>query len=127
MFPLTRSSSARSAIVSSSALRPLTRRTLLLGGAASLLAGCASDIHPLSEEAKAKVGAPTASATSSASPSASSSASASASAKSSSSSAARVPVSEDALVEGWREYPGPLKLTGEYTGEYQPATASSPA
>lgn len=131
MFPLTRSSSTRSAIVSSSALSPLTRRTLLLGGAASLLAGCASDIHPLSEEAKAKVGAPTAtpttSAASSASPSASSSASASASAKSSSSSAARVPVSEDALVEGWCEYPGPLKLTGEYTGEYQPATTSSPA
>ena len=113
--------------------RLVSRRTLLLGGAVSLMAGCASDIRPLSEEAKAKVGSPTPSATaspsasSSASATATSSASASASAKSSSSSAARVPVSEDALVEGWEKYPGPLKLTGEYMGEYQPATASSPA
>ncbi|QXW98387.1 hypothetical protein LPB405_08465 [Rothia mucilaginosa] len=109
-----RSSSTRSATS-----RLLSRRTLLLGGAVSLMAGCASDIRPLSEEAKAKVGSPA--------PSASASASASAHATSSSSSAARVPVSEDALVEGWQKYPGPLKLTGEYMGEYQPATASSPA
>ncbi len=109
-----RSSSTRSATS-----RLLSRRTLLLGGAVSLMAGCASDIRPLSEEAKAKVGSPA--------PSASASASASAHATSSSSSAARVPVSEDALVEGWEKYPGPLKLTGEYMGEYQPATASSPA
>lgn len=34
-----------------------------------------------------------------------------------------VPESEDALVEGWEKYPGPLKLTGEY----QPATSSAPA
>ena len=127
-----RSSSARS--VTS---RLVSRRTLLLGGAVSLMAGCASDIRPLSEEAKAKVGSPAPSAT--ASPSASSSASAtttssasasasaSAHATSNSSSAARVPVSEDALVEGWEKYPGPLKLTGEYMGEYQPATDSSPA
>lgn len=127
-----RSSSTRSATS-----RLLSRRTLLLGGAVSLMAGCASDIRPLSEEAKAKVGSPASSA--SASPSASSSASAtatssasasasaSANATSSSSSAARVPVSEDALVEGWQKYPGPLKLTGEYMGEYQPATDSSPA
>ena len=127
-----RSSSTRSATS-----RLLSRRTLLLGGAVSLMAGCASDIRPLSEEAKAKVGSPAPSA--SASPSASSSASAtatssasasasaSANATSSSSSAARVPVSEDALVEGWQKYPGPLKLTGEYMGEYQPATDSSPA
>lgn len=125
---LSPSSSTRSA-----ASRLVSRRTLLLGGAVSLMAGCASDIRPLSEEAKAKVGSPTPSATaspsasSSASATATSSASASASAKSSSSSAARVPVSEDALVEGWEKYPGPLKLTGEYMGEYQPATASSPA
>lgn len=131
-----RSSSTRSATS-----RLLSRRTLLLGGAVSLMAGCASDIRPLSEEAKAKVGSPTpsASATASASSSpaasqsatatssASASASASANATSSSSSAARVPVSEDALVEGWQKYPGPLKLTGEYMGEYQPATDSSPA
>ena len=125
-----RSSSTRSATS-----RLLSRRTLLLGGAVSLMAGCASDIRPLSEEAKAKVGSPSPSASatasrsasSSASATAASSASASASAKSSSSSAARVPVSEDALIEGWRKYPGPLKLTGEYMGEYQPATASSPA
>ena len=39
----------------------------------------------------------------------------------------RVPESEDALVEGWEKYPGPLKLTGQYTGEYQPATSSAPA
>lgn len=114
-----------------STFRPLSRRALLLGGAAALLTGCASDIRPLSEEAKAKVGSPSASATASASSSpsatATSSATASANAKSSSSSAARVPVSEDALVEGWKKYPGPLKLTGEYMGEYQPATASSPA
>ena len=125
---LSPSSSTRSA-----ASRLMSRRTLLLGGAVSLMAGCASDIRPLSEEAKAKVGSPTpsasatASASSSPSATATSSASASASAKSSSSSAARVPVSEDALVEGWKKYPGPLKLTGEYMGEYQPATASSPA
>lgn len=125
---LSPSSSTRSAVS-----RLMSRRTLLLGGAVSLMAGCASDIRPLSEEAKAKVGSPTPSASASASASSSpsatatSSASASASAKSSSSSAARVPVSEDALVEGWEKYPGPLKLTGEYMGEYQPATDSSPA
>ena len=111
--------------------RLVSRRTLLLGGAVSLMAGCASDIRPLSEEAKAKVGSPTPSATASPSATATSSASASASASahatSSSSSAARVPVSKDALVEGWEKYPGPLKLTGEYMGEYQPATDSSPA
>ena len=123
-----RSSSTRSATS-----RLMSRRALLLGGAVSLMAGCASDIRPLSEEAKAKVGSPTPSASASASASSSpsatatSSASASASAKSSSSSAARVPVSKDALVEGWEKYPGPLKLTGEYMGEYQPATDSSPA
>lgn len=130
MLSFARSSSARSATS-----RLLNRRALLLGGAVSLMAGCASDIRPLSEEAKAKVGSRTPSASATASPSASNSASAtatsfasaSASAKSSSSSAARVPVSEDALIEGWRKYPGPLKLTGEYMGEYQPATASSPA
>ena len=128
-------SSDRSSSTRSAASRLLSRRTLLLGGAVSLMAGCASDIRPLSEEAKAKVGSPSPSASatasrsasSSASATAASSASASASAKSSSSSAARVPVSEDALIEGWRKYPGPLKLTGEYMGEYQPATASSPA
>ncbi|OFR29436.1 DUF6318 family protein [Rothia sp. HMSC066G02] len=123
-----RSSSTRSATS-----RLLSRRTLLLGGAVSLMAGCASDIRPLSEEAKAKIGSPTSSASATASSSASTSASpsasatASASAKSSSSGAARVPVSKDALVEGWEKYPGPLKLTGEYMGEYQPATDSSPA
>ena len=123
-----RSSSTRSATS-----RLMSRRALLLGGAVSLMAGCASDIRPLSEEAKAKIGSPTSSASASASASSSpsatatSSASASASAKSSSSSAARVPVSKDALVEGWEKYPGPLKLTGEYMGEYQPATDSSPA
>lgn len=127
MLSSDRSSSARS--VTS---RAVSRRALLLGGAVSLMAGCASDIRPLSEEAKAKVGispTPSASASASSSPSATatSSATASANAKSSSSSAARVPVSEDALVEGWKKYPGPLKLTGEYMGEYQPATASSPA
>ncbi len=127
---LSPSSSTRSA-----ASRLVSRRALLLGGVATLMAGCASDIRPLSEEAKAKIGSPAPSASATASSSASSSASASpsasatasASAKSSSSSAARVPVSEDALVEGWEKYPGPLKLTGEYMGEYQPATASSPA
>lgn len=121
---LSPSSSTRSAVS-----RLMSRRTLLLGGAVSLMTGCASDIRPLSEEAKAKVGSPTpsASASASASSSPSASATASASAKSSSSSAARVPVSKDALVEGWEKYPGPLKLTGEYMGEYQPATASSPA
>lgn len=129
---LSPSSSARS--VTS---RLVSRRTLLLGGAVSLMAGCASDIRPLSEEAKAKVGSPAPSATASpsasssasatATSSASASASASAHATSSSSSAARVPVSKDALVEGWEKYPGPLKLTGEYMGEYQPATDSSPA
>lgn len=116
---LSPSSSTRSA-----ASRLVSRRALLLGGMATLMAGCASDIRPLSEEAKAKIGSPTPSASATASPSASSSASASpsasatasASAKSSSSSAARVPVSEDALVEGWEKYPGPLKLTGEYMG-----------
>lgn len=123
-----RSSSTRSATS-----RLLSRRTLLLGGVATLMAGCASDIRPLSEEAKAKIGSPTPSASATASSSASTSASpsasatASASAKSSSSGAARVPVSKDALVEGWEKYPGPLKLTGEYMGEYQPATDSSPA
>ena len=125
---LSPSSSTRSTVS-----RLMSRRTLLLGGAVSLMAGCASDIRPLSEEAKAKIGSPTPSASASASASSSpsatatSSATASASAKSSSSSAARVPVSEDALVEGWEKYPGPLKLTGEYMGEYQPATDSSPA
>ena len=125
---LSPSSSTRSAVS-----RLMSRRTLLLGGVATLMAGCASDIRPLSEEAKAKIGSPTPSASATASSSASTSASpsasatASASAKSSSSSAARVPVSEDALVEGWEKYPGPLKLTGEYMGEYQPATDSSPA
>lgn len=127
---LSPSSSTRSA-----ASRLVSRRALLLGGVATLMAGCASDIRPLSEEAKAKIGSPAPSASATASSSASSSASASpsasatasASAKSSSSGAARVPVSEDALVEGWKKYPGPLKLTGEYMGEYQPATASSPA
>lgn len=128
MLSPTRSSSTRSV-----ASRLVSRRALLLGGVATLMAGCASDIRPLSEEAKAKIGSPTpsasATASASSSPSASPSASATASAgaKSSSSSAARVPVSEDALVEGWKKYPGPLKLTGEYMGEYQPATASSPA
>lgn len=130
MLSPTRSSSTRSA-----ASRLLSRRTLLLGGVATLMAGCASDIRPLSEEAKAKIDSPSPSASATASSSASGSASASpsasatasASAKSSSSSAARVPVSEDALVEGWEKYPGPLKLTGEYMGEYQPATDSSPA
>ena len=123
-----RSSNTRSAVS-----RLMSRRTLLLGGAVSLMAGCASDIRPLSEEAKAKIGSPTSSASATASSSASTSASpsasatASASAKSSSSGAARVPVSKDALVEGWEKYPGPLKLTGEYMGEYQPATDSSPA
>ena len=128
MLSSDRSSSARSA-----ASRLVSRRALLLGGAVSLMAGCASDIRPLSEEAKAKVGSPTPSASATASSPASSASSApsatataSASAKSTSS-AARVPVSEDALIEGWRKYPGPLKLTGEYMGEYQPATASSPA
>ena len=130
-------SSDRSSSTRSAASRLLSRRTLLLGGAVSLMAGCASDIRPLSEEAKAKIGSPIPSATASpsasssasatATSSASASASASAHATSSSSSAARVPVSEDALVEGWKKYPGPLKLTGEYMGEYQPATASSPA
>ena len=127
---LSPSSSTRSA-----ASRLVSRRALLLGGVATLMAGCASDIRPLSEEAKAKIGSPTATPSASASASASSSpsatatssATASASAKSSSSSAARVPVSEDVLVEGWKKYAGPLKLTGEYMGEYQPATASSPA
>ena len=125
---LSPSSSTRSATS-----RLLSRRTLLLGGVATLMAGCASDIRPLSEEAKAKIGSPTPSASATASSSASTSASpsasatASASAKSSSSGAARVPVSKDALVEGWEKYPGPLKLTGEYMGEYQPATDSSPA
>lgn len=125
---LSPSSSTRSV-----ASRLMSRRALLLGGAATLMAGCASDIRPLSEEAKAKIGSPTPSASASASASSSpsatatSSATASASAKSSSSSAARVPVSKDALVEGWEKYPGPLKLTGEYMGEYQPATDSSPA
>ena len=123
-----RSSSTRSATS-----RLMSRRALLLGGVVSLMAGCASDIRPLSEEAKAKIGSPTSSASATASSSASTSASpsasatASASAKSSSSGAARVPVSKDALVEGWEKYPGPLKLTGEYMGEYQPATDSSPA
>lgn len=50
---LSPSSSTRSAVS-----RLMSRRTLLLGGAVSLMAGCASDIRPLSEEAKAKVGSP---------------------------------------------------------------------
>lgn len=121
---------ARSSRTRSAASRLLSRRTLLLGGAVSLMAGCASDIRPLSEEAKAKVGSPSPSASATASRSASSSASATAASSASTkstSSAARVPVSKDALIEGWQKYPGPLKLTGEYMGEYQPATASSPA
>ena len=99
---LSPSSSTHSAVS-----RLMSRRTLLLGGAVSLMAGCASDIRPLSEEAKAKVGSPTPSASASASASSSPAASqsASASAKSSSSSAARVPVSKDALVEGWESTP----------------------
>ena len=43
---LSPSSSTRSA-----ASRLMSRRALLLGGAATLMAGCASDIRPLSEEA----------------------------------------------------------------------------
>ena len=50
---LSPSSSTRSA-----ASRLMSRRALLLGGAATLMAGCASDIRPLSEEAKAKIGSP---------------------------------------------------------------------
>lgn len=72
---LSPSSSTRSAVS-----RLMSRRTLLLGGAVSLMAGCASDIRPLSEEAKAKVGSPTPSASATASASSSPSASQSASA-----------------------------------------------
>lgn len=135
------SSSARSNTVSSSA--PLARRPLLLGGLATLTAGCAAKVHPLSEEAKRKLPTASPSASASASPSASASASPAASTSTPPSSAAtndatngtndanadapRVPESEDALVKGWEKYPGPLKLTGQYTGEYQPATSSAPA
>ena len=135
------SSSAHSNTVSPSA--PLARRTLLLGGLAVLTAGCAARVHPLSEEAKRKLPTASPSASASASPAASASASPAASTSTPPSSAAtndatngtndanadapRVPESEDALIKGWEKYPGPLKLTGQYTGEYQPATSSAPA
>ena len=77
---LSPSSSTRSAVS-----RLMSRRTLLLGGAVSLMAGCASDIRPLSEEAKAKVGSPTPSASASASASSSPSATATSSASASAS------------------------------------------
>lgn len=127
------SSSAHSNTVSPSA--PLARRTLLLGGLAALTAGCAARVHPLSEEAKRKLPAASPSASASASPAASTSAAPSSAATNDATSetndanadAPRVPESEDALVKGWEKYPGPLKLTGQYTGEYQPATSSAPA
>lgn len=127
------SSSAHSNTVSPSA--PLARRTLLLGGLAALTAGCAARVHPLSEEAKWKLPAASPSASASASPAASTSAAPSSAATNDATSetndanadAPRVPESEDALVKGWEKYPGPLKLTGQYTGEYQPATSSAPA
>ena len=133
MFSPIRSSSARSNTVSSSA--PLARRTLLLGGLATLTAGCAAKVHPLSEEAKRKLPAASPSASASASPAASTSTPPSSAATNDATNgtndanadAPRVPESEDALVEGWEKYPGPLKLTGQYTGEYQPATSSAPA
>lgn len=127
------SSSARSNTVSPSA--PLARRTLLLGGLATLTAGCAAKVHPLSEEAKRKLPAASPSASASASPAASTSTTPSSAATNDATNgtndanadAPRVPESEDALVKGWEKYPGPLKLTGQYTGEYQPATSSAPA
>lgn len=127
------SSSARSNTVSPSA--PPTRRTLLLGGLAVLTAGCAAKVHPLSEEAKRKLPAASPSASASASPAASTSTPPSSAATNDATNgtndanadAPRVPESEDALVKGWEKYPGPLKLTGQYTGEYQPATSSAPA
>ena len=120
------SSSARSNTVSSSA--PLARRTLLLGGLAALTAGCAAKVHPLSEEAKRKLPTASPSASASASPAASTSTTpSSAATNDANADAPRVPESEDALVKGWEKYPGPLKLTGQYTGEYQPATSSAPA
>ena len=127
------SSSARSNTVSPSA--PLARRTLLLGGLAALTAGCAARVHPLSEEAKRKLPAASPSASASASPAASTSTPPSSAATNDATNgtndanadAPRVPESEDALVKGWEKYPGPLKLTGQYTGEYQPATSSAPA
>ena len=130
MFSPIRSSSARSNTVSPSA--PPTRRTLLLGGLAALTAGCAAKVHPLSEEAKRKLPATSPSASASASPAASTSTPPSSAAPNDATNgtnadAPRVPESEDALVEGWEKYPGPLKLTGQYTGEYQPATSSAPA
>ena len=133
MFSPIRSSSARSNTVSPSA--PLARRTLLLGGLATLTAGCAARVHPLSEEAKRKLPATSSSASASASPAASTSTLPSSAATNDATNgtngtnadAPRVPESEDALVEGWEKYPGPLKLTGQYTGEYQPATSSAPA
>lgn len=133
MFSPIRSSSARSNTVSPSA--PLTRRTLLLGSLATLTAGCAARVHPLSEEAKRKLPAASPSASASASPAASTSTPPSSAATNDATNgtndanadAPRVPESEDALVEGWEKYPGPLKLTGQYTGEYQPATSSAPA
>lgn len=116
------SSSAHSNTVSPSA--PLARRTLLLGGLAALTAGCAARVHPLSEEAKRKLPA----ASPSASPAASTpTAPSSAATNGANTDAPRVPESEDALINGWEKYPGPLKLTGQYTGEYQPATSSAPA
>lgn len=130
---LSPSSSARSNTVSPSA--PLARRTLLLGGLAALTAGCAARVHPLSEEAKRKLPAASPSASASASPAASTSTTPSSAATNDATNGAndanadapRVPESEDALVKGWEKYPGPLKLTGQYTGEYQPATSSAPA
>lgn len=127
------SSSTRSNTVSPSA--PLTRRTLLLGGLAVLTAGCAARVHPLSEEAKRKLPAASPSASASASPAASTSTPPSSAATNDATNgtngtnadAPRIPESEDALVKGWEKYPGPLKLTGQYTGEYQPATSSAPA
>lgn len=127
------SSSAHSNTVSPSA--PLARRTLLLGGLAVLTAGCAARVHPLSEEAKRKLPTASPSASASASPAASTSTPPSSAATNDATNgtndanadAPRVPESEDALVKGWEKYPGPLKLTGQYTGEYQPATSSAPA
>lgn len=127
------SSSAHSNTVSPSA--PLARRTLLLGGLAVLTAGCAARVHPLSEEAKRKLPTASPSASASASPAASTSTTPSSAATNDATNgtndanadAPRVPESEDALVKGWEKYPGPLKLTGQYTGEYQPATSSAPA
>ena len=122
MFSPIRSSSTRSDTASPS-VSP-TRRTLLLGGLAILTAGCAAKVHPLSEEAKRRLPAASPSASASASPTVSSSAAPSDGA---SASVPRVPESEEALIDGWQKYPGPLKLTGQYVGEYQPATSSAPA